>query len=115
LFYNLHKAREEARYQGRILGAMADSTFKPDQRLTFLQRSYAVSKKEGDFYNCLLVADSLAAFFVEWRPNAKKAHLWLEKARAHLKGLKDRGVRKNLERLSRQIELHTPTNAPNVP
>src|SRR5688572_15057809 len=78
MFYAIHRAIRKAHYKGRILRTLVDMTLKPAAlRMKRLLKSYEVSKNEGDLYNCLLTADSLAHFFVEDRPDFEKAHVWI--------------------------------------
>jgi hypothetical protein len=103
LFYTIHRAIEKARYRGRIVRALGDATLKPEQRVKTLLRSYSISKKEGDFYNCLLTADSLAHFFVECRHHAKRARQWIAETKRLLRRFRDADIRKNMLALSRRV------------
>ena len=104
LFYLFRKALQRSRYKGRLLGALGDSTLRSVERLKTLLLSYSVSEKEGDVYNCLLVADSLAAYFVEWRKDGDAARFWIAKAAQLMRRVKDKSVRCNLDRLTRMVQ-----------
>jgi hypothetical protein len=98
-----HRGLEKSRYKGRLLGALGDCMSRPDQKLRTLLDSYAKSKKERDCYNCLLVADSLAEFYVEARFNQKRAQYWIRRARTILKRCPDSFRKKHLQNLTEKL------------
>lgn len=104
LFYAIRRAMHHARYQGRLLRALGDATLRSDLKLSPLLRSYAVSKMEGDFYNCLLTADSLAHFFVESHFDPKHARYWIARTRFWLKRFRDSDIGTSMQRLVSEIE-----------
>jgi len=99
LFYSIHKAMKVAKYQGRLLRALGDATLKVDQSIATLLKSYTVSRRERDYFNCLLVADSLAYHFVEWQFDSKRARYWIKRAQMSLKTFKEKDIEKNIRRL----------------
>ena len=104
MFYAVHRAIRKAHYKGRILRALGDMTLKPASlRVKRLLKSHEVSRKEGDRYNCLLTADSLAHFFAEDRPDAEQAHIWIREATRLLTKFKDKDIKRNINRLREQL------------
>jgi hypothetical protein len=102
-----HRGLEKSKYKGRLLGALGDCFNRPDQKLRTLLESYAKSIKERDPYNCLLVADSLAEFYVETRFNQKNALYWIRRARTILKRYPDSYRKNNLQNLTEKLMVRT--------
>jgi hypothetical protein len=80
LVRGIRAALKTTAQRGRLLAILGEATLRADKRLQILLKSYALSKKEGDSYNCFLVADSLAEFFVERRLNPRRANHWIRTA-----------------------------------
>ena len=98
-----HCGLKKVKYKGRLLGALGDCTLVPKQQLRTLLLSYSKSKQERDFYNCLLVADSLAEFYVETRFNSSKAVFWIKKTKSLLKRYNDKFRSDHIRLLTRQL------------
>jgi hypothetical protein len=106
LLYTIKHALRRAEQKGRLLAALGEATSAPDRRLSLLQQSYHASKKEKDAYNCFLVADSLAEFFVERRFNRRLARYWIGIAQGLQESFSDDFTKEHL------LELSTKANGP---
>ena len=94
---------QRAHFKGRLLGMLGNVMLRADCQLRMLQKSYDVSKREGDGYSQLLSAYSLAEFFVEERCDIDHARYWIERARPLLGCFRRSGLQRDLKNLEKRI------------